>query len=122
MMLVADGVMPSNEGRGYVLRRILRRAIRNLRLLGAGDERYMHELTAVAIEVMGEQYPELKADAAADPRGHRRRGGVLPRHAPHRHRDLRRGGRGDQAQVRQRTLVAATRPSSCTTPTASRST
>ncbi|GAA3031342.1 alanine--tRNA ligase [Streptosporangium longisporum] len=63
VMLVADGVLPSNEGRGYVLRRILRRAIRNLRLLGAGEERYMHELTAVTVEVMGEQYAELKADA-----------------------------------------------------------
>ncbi|MEV6155710.1 alanine--tRNA ligase [Nonomuraea sp. NPDC052129] len=62
-MLVADGVMPGNEGRGYVLRRILRRSVRNLRLLGSGDERYMHALTEVAIEVMGEQYPQLKADA-----------------------------------------------------------
>ncbi|GIH79165.1 alanine--tRNA ligase [Planobispora longispora] len=62
-MLVADGVLPGNEGRGYVLRRILRRSIRNLRLLGSGEERYMHELTAVAIDVMGELYPELKADA-----------------------------------------------------------
>ncbi|MGC5013073.1 alanine--tRNA ligase [Streptosporangium sp. DT93] len=63
VMLVADGVLPSNEGRGYVLRRILRRAIRNLRLLGAGEERYMHELTAVTVEVMGRQYAELTADA-----------------------------------------------------------
>ncbi|MEV4098441.1 alanine--tRNA ligase [Streptosporangium saharense] len=63
VMLVADGVLPSNEGRGYVLRRILRRAIRNLRLLGAGEQRYMHELTAVTIDVMGELYPDLKADA-----------------------------------------------------------
>ncbi|GAA3563210.1 alanine--tRNA ligase [Nonomuraea rosea] len=62
-MLVADGVMPGNEGRGYVLRRILRRSVRNLRLLGSGDERYMHELTDVALNVMGEQYPELKTDA-----------------------------------------------------------
>jgi alanyl-tRNA synthetase len=62
-MLVADGVLPGNEGRGYVLRRILRRSVRNLRLLGSGDERYMHELTDVAIDAMGEQYPELKADA-----------------------------------------------------------
>ncbi|MGW0485193.1 alanine--tRNA ligase [Nonomuraea sp. NPDC003214] len=62
-MLVADGVLPSNEGRGYVLRRILRRSVRNLRLLGSGDERYMHTLTDVAINVMGEQYPELKVDA-----------------------------------------------------------
>ncbi|MER7134650.1 alanine--tRNA ligase, partial [Streptosporangium saharense] len=63
VMLVADGVLPSNEGRGYVLRRILRRAIRNLRLLGAGEQRYMRELTAVTIDVMGELYPDLKADA-----------------------------------------------------------
>ncbi|MEU0565385.1 alanine--tRNA ligase [Nonomuraea sp. NPDC005983] len=62
-MLVADGVLPSNEGRGYVLRRILRRSVRNLRLLGSGDDRYMHDLTDVAIEVMGAQYPELRADA-----------------------------------------------------------
>ncbi|MFC4060393.1 alanine--tRNA ligase [Planomonospora corallina] len=62
-MLVADGVLPGNEGRGYVLRRILRRTIRNLRLLGSGEDRYMHELTAVAIDVMGELYPELKSDA-----------------------------------------------------------
>ncbi|MFI6814659.1 alanine--tRNA ligase [Nonomuraea sp. NPDC050328] len=62
-MLVADGVAPSNEGRGYVLRRILRRSIRNLRLLGSGEERYMHELTATTVDAMGETYPELKADA-----------------------------------------------------------
>ncbi|SDJ91554.1 alanyl-tRNA synthetase [Nonomuraea maritima] len=62
-MLVADGVLPSNEGRGYVLRRILRRSVRNLRLLGSGDDRYMHELTDVAINVMGEQYSQLKIDA-----------------------------------------------------------
>ncbi len=63
-MMVADGVVPSNEGRGYVLRRILRRSIRNLRLLGAGDERHMHELTTAAIEGMCETYPELQSDAA----------------------------------------------------------
>ena len=64
VMLVADGVIPSNEGRGYVLRRILRRTIRNLRLLGAGDERYMHHLTETTIGVMGDLYPELKTEAA----------------------------------------------------------
>ncbi|GAA4531004.1 MULTISPECIES: alanine--tRNA ligase [Nonomuraea] len=62
-MLVADGVMPGNEGRGYVLRRLLRRTVRNLRLLGSGDRRLMHTLTDVAINVMGEQYDELKTDA-----------------------------------------------------------
>jgi alanyl-tRNA synthetase len=72
VMLVADGVVPSNEARGYVLRRILRRSIRNLRLLagaqrgGSGrgdDERFMHELSAVAIDGLGEQYPDLRRDA-----------------------------------------------------------
>ncbi|WP_062357385.1 alanine--tRNA ligase [Herbidospora yilanensis] len=64
VMLVGDGVLPSNEGRGYVLRRMLRRAIRNLRLLGSGEERYMHELTATTIGTMGEQYHDLISDAA----------------------------------------------------------
>ncbi|HEX6470607.1 MAG TPA: alanine--tRNA ligase [Streptosporangiaceae bacterium] len=68
VMLVADGVIPANEGRGYVLRRILRRSIRNLRLLGGlqgpGDAGLMHELTDVTIAAMGEQYPELTGDAA----------------------------------------------------------
>jgi alanyl-tRNA synthetase len=77
VMLVADGVVPSNEARGYVLRRILRRSVHNLRLLsgaqrgGAGgshsrggeDERYLHELATVAIDTLGEQYPELRRDA-----------------------------------------------------------
>jgi alanyl-tRNA synthetase len=63
-MMVSDGIVPSNEGRGYVLRRILRRSIRNLRLLGAGDERYLHELTETAIDGMGETYPGLRAGAA----------------------------------------------------------
>jgi alanyl-tRNA synthetase len=63
-MMVGDGIVPSNEGRGYVLRRILRRSIRNLRLLGAGDERYLHELAATAIDGMGETFPGLRSDAA----------------------------------------------------------
>ncbi|MGH3390091.1 MAG: alanine--tRNA ligase [Actinomadura sp.] len=64
MMMVADGIVPSNEGRGYVLRRILRRSIRNLRLLGGEESGLMHELTGTAIEAMGEQYPELVRTAA----------------------------------------------------------
>ncbi len=63
-MMVADGIRPGNEGRGYVLRRILRRSIRNLRLLGGQDAGLMHELTDVAIKAMGEQYPELVRTAA----------------------------------------------------------
>jgi alanyl-tRNA synthetase len=72
VMLVADGVVPSNEARGYVLRRILRRSVRNLRLLagaqrgGSGrgdDERFMHELSTAAIDALAEQYPDLRRDA-----------------------------------------------------------
>jgi alanyl-tRNA synthetase len=57
-MLISDGVTPSNEGRGYVLRRILRRAVRNVRLLG-GREPVMGELFDAVARVMGPIYPEL---------------------------------------------------------------
>ena len=57
--LIADGVMPSNEGRGYVLRRIMRRAMRHAHLLGAADP-LMHRLAPTLVEQMGEAYPELK--------------------------------------------------------------
>ena len=56
--LVADGVLPSNEGRGYVLRRIMRRAMRHAHLLGA-PEPLMHRLVPVLVAEMGGAYPEL---------------------------------------------------------------
>ena len=60
-MLIGDGVTPGNEGRGYVLRRMMRRTIRNMRLLGSMDP-IMSELTVAAISAMGSQYPELITD------------------------------------------------------------
>lgn len=61
VMLIGDGVTPGNEGRGYVLRRIMRRAIRNMRLLGATDPVVL-ELVDAVIKTMGQQYPELAED------------------------------------------------------------
>ncbi|MFD4986822.1 alanine--tRNA ligase [Streptomyces sp. NPDC058374] len=58
VMLIGDGVTPGNEGRGYVLRRIMRRAIRNMRLLGATGP-VVADLVETVIDSMGEQYPEL---------------------------------------------------------------
>ena len=59
-MLIGDGVTPGNEGRGYVLRRMMRRTIRNMRLLGSHDP-IISDLTKAAIGAMGPQYPELVA-------------------------------------------------------------
>lgn len=56
--LIADGVMPSNEGRGYVLRRIMRRAMRHAHLLGAKDP-VMHRLVPALVGQMGQAFPEL---------------------------------------------------------------
>ena len=62
--LIVDGVMPSNEGRGYVLRRIIRRAARHAHKLGMTGL-FFHKLVAPLVEQMGEAYPEL-AEAKAD--------------------------------------------------------
>jgi len=56
--LIADGVLPSNEGRGYVLRRIMRRAMRHAELLGVKDP-LMHRLVPTLVHEMGQAYPEL---------------------------------------------------------------
>ncbi|MFQ3595552.1 MAG: alanine--tRNA ligase, partial [Sphingomonadaceae bacterium] len=56
--LIADGVLPANEGRGYVLRRIMRRAMRHAHLLGAGEP-LMHRLVPTLVRAMGSAWPEL---------------------------------------------------------------
>jgi alanyl-tRNA synthetase len=58
--LIADGVMPSNEGRGYVLRRLLRRAARHGRLIGLSNP-FLHEVATTVAAVMGDTYPELRS-------------------------------------------------------------
>ncbi len=61
--LLADGVLPSNEGRGYVLRRIMRRAMRHAHLLGTRDP-LMHRLVPALVSEMGQAYPELQRGQA----------------------------------------------------------
>ena len=61
VMLIGDGVTPSNDGRGYVLRRLLRRAVRSARLLGV-EKPVMPTLAAVVRDLMSESYPELATD------------------------------------------------------------
>ena len=57
--LIADGVLPSNEWRGYVLRKIMRRAMRHGKKLGVTDP-FLHALVDVVVDEMGDAYPELK--------------------------------------------------------------
>jgi len=61
LMLIGDGVTPSNEGRGYVLRRVVRRAVRSMRLLGV-EEAALPELLPISRDLMGVSYPEVVRD------------------------------------------------------------
>ena len=78
MMLIADGVTPGNEARGYVLRRLLRRAVRSMRLLGYEDPA-LPELMPISRDKMGETYTELHQDWERISHGRVRRGARVPR-------------------------------------------
>ena len=85
--LIADGVLPSNEGRGYVLRRIMRRAMRHAQLLGA-KEPLMWRLVPALVREMGQAYPELVRAEALITETLQARGDALPQDAGARPRLL----------------------------------
>jgi alanyl-tRNA synthetase len=108
LMLIGDGVTPGNEGRGYVLRRLLRRSVRAMRLLGVHDP-CLPELLPVSLERMQTSYPELARDFA-------RIGAVAYAEETSFRRTLAAGSTILDSAVEQ------ARRFNCTTPTASRST
>ena len=116
--LIADGVVPSNEWRGYVLRKIMRRAMRHGRKLGL-NEPFLHALVDVLVREMGDAYPELKAGRDAIVQvvksEEERFDAVLTGGLPRLEEVLERARRG-------RKSCPATRRSSSTTPTACRAT
>ena len=117
--LIADGVLPSNEGRGYVLRRIMRRAMRHAQLLGAARAADVAGSCRRWSREMGEAYPELvRAEALIAE--------TLKLEETRFRKTLERGlapaRRGDRRRSARATCSTARRPSSSTTPTASRST
>ncbi len=63
--LAAEGILPSNEGRGYILRRLIRRALSQGSLLSGEKKPFVHELSAAAADAFAETYPELKKNRAA---------------------------------------------------------
>ncbi len=118
-MLIADGVLPSNDGRGYVLRRLVRRAILAARRLDVRGE-VTGPLAEATVELMGQAYPNLPGKLDLAQRGARTRGVLLRPDAEGRARPLERGARSGSRGPTRRPWTAMWR-SGCTTPTASRS-
>ena len=113
--LIADGVLPSNEGRGYVLRRIMRRAMRHAHILGAKDP-LLYRLVPALVGEMGRAYHELERGPEPDRGDAEARRDPLPRDARARASPARRRDQGAEAR---RHAARARSPSSSTTLTAS---
>ena len=111
--LVAEGVTPSNEGRGYVLRRIVRRAVQHGLRIGMQSP-FLPGLAETVIDQMGDAYPRARRAPRPDPADPRRRGGTLRGDARAWDEAVRGGGR-------EAARSAARTRSSCRPPTASRS-
>ena len=116
---ITDGAMPSNEGRGYVLRRILRRAVRYGGEILKAPEGFFHQLVDVVVEVMGDGFPELSKDPARvkkvikeEEEVFSRRSSAASPSSTSGARSCRQGGGSCPARTRSR----------CTTRSASRST
>jgi alanyl-tRNA synthetase len=116
-MLVSDGVLPSNEGRGYVLRRIIRRAILAARRAGS-ETPLAASLVDATIEKMGGAYPGAREGPRPHRRGARTRGGRLRAHAAHRPRRYSKRNVMKSCGSSERSSPE-TLPSNCTTPMAS---
>ena len=110
--LIADGVVPSNEDRGYVLRRLMRRAIQQGHRIGI-EQGFLPKFVDVVTETMGAGYPELAARARHDPEVGDGRGGGLRPHA--------RAGPRLLDELLAAGELAPTTPSGCTTRSGSRS-